>query len=419
MNTFTRNNGNTYSTTTGSDFSRSTANDLNRNTEKQTSSRFPTTNAKPIAVQKPKFNVVIETTPAKPERTSNTAKPIAANDIRGVAEKPKTSTTPSAPLKFGWRSSISHSNDQKNQKLQNNVNDDSASTDTSEDEDGDDFEDEFGDNFDDTTTTRAPTRATTKTTTRPVIRTTVRPTTMRAGVEYTTYRQTDTTRPQTTTSVTNRPTLTTSKPKAISTFTQTSPKTSTNGLSDNLAPNKKQHRMGSWVDSETLDYIDGGNPDWSEGDAPPAANLDGNVGDNLLPQPQPLIGDEEFENEQLPERVEEELPIPQPPISDDQKFARQSAREGDDEREGERLEDALPGVPGTDYPTFAAIPRTTFDCRTHEWPGYYADVETQCQVCQTCSSLFNFFDCLFKRLNAFPTFPSTRLNYSSTYSLFC
>lgn len=45
-----------------------------------------------------------------------------------------------------------------------------------------------------------------------------------------------------------------------------------------------------------------------------------------------------------------------------------------------RLAQALPGTPGQDYPIFGAIPRTAFNCGEHKWPGYYADIETQCQV---------------------------------------
>lgn len=37
------------------------------------------------------------------------------------------------------------------------------------------------------------------------------------------------------------------------------------------------------------------------------------------------------------------------------------------------------GVPGEDFPVYSTIPRTTFSCRDVD-AGYYADLETDCQV---------------------------------------
>ncbi|TKX27731.1 putative uncharacterized protein DDB_G0282499 [Spodoptera litura] len=45
---------------------------------------------------------------------------------------------------------------------------------------------------------------------------------------------------------------------------------------------------------------------------------------------------------------------------------------------------AVPGEPGSDYPTLGAIPRTSFSCAGRE-PGYYADLETNCQVFRVCT----------------------------------
>ncbi|XP_058836405.1 uncharacterized protein LOC131692986 [Topomyia yanbarensis] len=45
---------------------------------------------------------------------------------------------------------------------------------------------------------------------------------------------------------------------------------------------------------------------------------------------------------------------------------------------------AIPGEPGTDYPFFSEIPATSFDCKQQPFPGYYADVEAQCQVFHIC-----------------------------------
>lgn len=48
------------------------------------------------------------------------------------------------------------------------------------------------------------------------------------------------------------------------------------------------------------------------------------------------------------------------------------------------LEEAIPGQPGVDYPIGSKINRTDFDCSDQKWPGYYADVETRCQVSFWC-----------------------------------
>lgn len=39
----------------------------------------------------------------------------------------------------------------------------------------------------------------------------------------------------------------------------------------------------------------------------------------------------------------------------------------------------MPGIPGVDYPLLAEIPKTSFTC-VGRAPGYYADLETACQV---------------------------------------
>ncbi|KAL4712587.1 hypothetical protein ACJJTC_007182 [Scirpophaga incertulas] len=45
---------------------------------------------------------------------------------------------------------------------------------------------------------------------------------------------------------------------------------------------------------------------------------------------------------------------------------------------------AVPGEPGSDYPTLGSIPRTSFSCAGKE-PGYYADLETNCQAFRVCT----------------------------------
>lgn len=46
---------------------------------------------------------------------------------------------------------------------------------------------------------------------------------------------------------------------------------------------------------------------------------------------------------------------------------------------------AIPGEAGIDYPIYTEIPKTSFDCQNQQWPGYYADVEAQCQVFHICA----------------------------------
>ncbi|XP_031765913.2 uncharacterized protein LOC113521859 isoform X1 [Galleria mellonella] len=45
---------------------------------------------------------------------------------------------------------------------------------------------------------------------------------------------------------------------------------------------------------------------------------------------------------------------------------------------------AVPGEPGSDYPILGTIPKTSFSCAGRE-PGYYADLETNCQVFRICT----------------------------------
>ncbi|CAL8074832.1 unnamed protein product [Orchesella dallaii] len=45
---------------------------------------------------------------------------------------------------------------------------------------------------------------------------------------------------------------------------------------------------------------------------------------------------------------------------------------------------AIPGEAGIDYPIFGEIPKTSFSCKDHPWPGYYADTQARCQVFWIC-----------------------------------
>merc|ERR1719471_236427 len=49
------------------------------------------------------------------------------------------------------------------------------------------------------------------------------------------------------------------------------------------------------------------------------------------------------------------------------------------------LAESIPGVPGDDYPIFAAPPETRFVCDGYV-SGYYADQESRCQAYHVCAS---------------------------------
>jgi len=53
---------------------------------------------------------------------------------------------------------------------------------------------------------------------------------------------------------------------------------------------------------------------------------------------------------------------------------------------GGSLEETIPGVPGDDYPIFAEVPDTAFECDGLVEGGYYADVEAECQVFHICGN---------------------------------
>ncbi|XP_058804174.1 GATA zinc finger domain-containing protein 14-like [Phymastichus coffea] len=67
-----------------------------------------------------------------------------------------------------------------------------------------------------------------------------------------------------------------------------------------------------------------------------------------------------------------------------QQQQQQQQDEGEDARYG--WEDSVPGVPGRDYPNLTSIPATSFSCAGKTAGGYYADVETRCQVFHVCST---------------------------------
>ncbi|XP_040566594.1 uncharacterized protein [Lepeophtheirus salmonis] len=50
------------------------------------------------------------------------------------------------------------------------------------------------------------------------------------------------------------------------------------------------------------------------------------------------------------------------------------------------LEKSVPGIPGEDYPIFAEVPESGFECEGQVDGGYYADPEAQCQVFHICTA---------------------------------
>jgi hypothetical protein len=64
------------------------------------------------------------------------------------------------------------------------------------------------------------------------------------------------------------------------------------------------------------------------------------------------------------------------------------------------------GRPGLDFPVLPSIPKTGFSCREVKSSGYYADLDTDCQVNERIMlRLLSFFWSLFvsalKQMNGF------------------
>ncbi|XP_064107997.1 mucin-19-like [Macrobrachium nipponense] len=53
-------------------------------------------------------------------------------------------------------------------------------------------------------------------------------------------------------------------------------------------------------------------------------------------------------------------------------------------RLGDPDDDMIVGEAGSNYPTYAEVPNTSFSCEQQGFPGYYADQDTQCQVFHIC-----------------------------------
>lgn len=58
--------------------------------------------------------------------------------------------------------------------------------------------------------------------------------------------------------------------------------------------------------------------------------------------------------------------------------------DGDNSVDG--MGSAIQGEPGKDYPVFSSVPITGFKCADQQYPGYYADLEAQCQAFHICQA---------------------------------
>ena len=50
------------------------------------------------------------------------------------------------------------------------------------------------------------------------------------------------------------------------------------------------------------------------------------------------------------------------------------------------LQNAIPGVPGEDYPIYAEVPESGFTCDGQVDGGYYSDPEAECQAFHICTA---------------------------------
>lgn len=147
-----------------------------------------------------------------------------------------------------------------------------------------------------------------------------------------------------------------------------------------LIRNRKQQRVGKWLDSETFETVNDDTDDNHRFNsfARSANQIDQGIKDlhhrnvqQERPLNHPTSTSSLTNGHQSTQRItRQNVPLssspPSPNINDDESLA--------------QLSRTLQGVPGQDYPIFGEIPRTKFNCRDHKWPGFYADIEAQCQV---------------------------------------
>ena len=101
------------------------------------------------------------------------------------------------------------------------------------------------------------------------------------------------------------------------------------------------------------------------------------------------------EDDYAPDEKSEAEMLPENQRSAELQADRKKDRSGGEDEGEWRLEDSIPGVPEQDYATYTSVPKTGFQCSDHQWPGYYADPEAQCQVFHICQAngAMNSFVC--------------------------
>ncbi|XP_075587206.1 uncharacterized protein LOC124498834 [Dermatophagoides farinae] len=163
-------------------------------------------------------------------------------------------------------------------------------------------------------------------------------------------------------------------------------------LKNQLIRKRKPQHVGKWMDAETFelrnddDNDDDDDDDENEDDAddhhklsvstksPPVVDIDFKP---VVRKPVMLGKDHFLISTNNKHRLSNNLP----------RFIRQNKPTTITNDESMiQLEHTLPGMPGEDYPVFSSIPRTRFNCLDHKWPGYYADIDTHCQVFHICQS---------------------------------
>ncbi|XP_022248001.1 probable basic-leucine zipper transcription factor Q [Limulus polyphemus] len=84
------------------------------------------------------------------------------------------------------------------------------------------------------------------------------------------------------------------------------------------------------------------------------------------------------------------VPIPVKPLKDNSQHSSEVSRNyvdlSVDSLPQDPDGDGIPGEAGVNYPTLNSVPQTSFSCRQQPLNGYYADLETSCQVMHLCQA---------------------------------
>lgn len=135
---------------------------------------------------------------------------------------------------------------------------------------------------------------------------------------------------------------------------------------------RKQHRIGSWVDRETLLFDDHNNNNHNH------RRRKSTKGSRSVSE-ESSFDDRDMITKMIARKASVVI---NPARRTRQNAAPPPAEQAFDAEDSDvaALARTLPGTPGQDYGIFASVPKTSFNCRQQQWPGYYADVETKCQV---------------------------------------